>query len=430
MTPQALASAALEVLTAANGGVPVDRALHHWGREHRFAGSKDRQHLAYLVYGVFRYRVRLTWRLMRVGVHWTPRLGLLSYQLIVEGKNQLLLKNFYSGDRYAPAPLSHIELCTLEQLCLDTEAESSMPVAVKGECPDWAIASLQNRYGADLSRLLGALQEQAPVDLRANTLHGDRTALLEQVRAEGLSAEPTPYSPLGVRIDERFSFDRLSVLHNGQAEIQDEAAQLAALLVGAKPGMAVLDFCAGAGGKSLALAANMENKGRLVALDIAPKRLEEAQRRLRKAGVHNATVRMLEERWCANNSGKFDRVLVDAPCTGTGTWRRNPDARFRYTKTDLEELSKKQKSILKKAAELVKPGGELWYATCSLLAEENDDQVAWFNEIKTDFSPILMVEALSRVDFSKPLQAKDNTLQLTPHEHQTDGFFIAAWKRD
>ncbi|MFN5588494.1 MAG: RsmB/NOP family class I SAM-dependent RNA methyltransferase [Holosporales bacterium] len=430
MTPAALASAALEILTAAHGGVPVDRELHHWGRRHRFAGSRDRQHLAALVYGVLRYRVRLTWRLVRAGADWTPRLGLLAYHLIVEGQTPAALANIYNGSQYAPAPLTGGERRKLERLHVDTEAEVSMPLAVKGECPDWAASTLEARYGNCLPTLLDALQKQAPVDLRVNTLHIDRMALLEQVRASGLSAQPTPHSPLGIRIGQRFAFDRLPALKNGHAEIQDEAAQLAALLVGVKSGMAVLDFCAGAGGKSLALAASMENKGRLVSLDIISKRLEEAKRRLRKAGVHNATVRLMEDRWCVSNAGKFDRVLVDAPCTGTGTWRRNPDARFRYTAADVQELVAKQRAILSQAGRLVKPGGELWYATCSLLGEENDAQVAWFNEVEVGFSPLVMKEAFSRAGLGELVGIKENSLQLTPHQHGTDGFFVAAWKRN
>jgi 16S rRNA (cytosine967-C5)-methyltransferase len=274
--------------------------------------------------------------------------------------------------------------------------------------------------------LLDALQKQAPVDLRVNTLHIDRMALLEQVRASGLSAQPTPHSPLGIRIGQRFAFDRLPALKNGHAEIQDEAAQLAALLVGVKSGMAVLDFCAGAGGKSLALAASMENKGRLVSLDIISKRLEEAKRRLRKAGVHNATVRLMEDRWCVSNAGKFDRVLVDAPCTGTGTWRRNPDARFRYTAADVQELVAKQRAILSQAGRLVKPGGELWYATCSLLGEENDAQVAWFNEVEVGFSPLVMKEAFSRAGLGELVGIKENSLQLTPINMEQ---MVFLWQR-
>jgi 16S rRNA (cytosine967-C5)-methyltransferase len=280
-----------------------------------------------------------------------------------------------------------------------------MPDGVRLEVPDWLVGRIDE---AELKALL----EPAPLDLRANLLKATREEARSALAAEGLNAVPTPRSAWGLRLEGRQSVVAGPAFRAGLVEIQDEGSQLVAALVDARPGMRVADLCAGAGGKTLALAMMMQNRGQLVACDVSAARLEPAVRRLRRAGVHNVERHVLEpgDKWLKRRPHSFDRVLVDAPCTGTGTWRRNPAARLRLRAVDLAELLPKQVAIFDQAASLVRSGGRLVYATCSLLAEENEDQVTAFLSRHSDF---IQVDGLS----------------LTPARDGTDGFFAAAMER-
>jgi 16S rRNA (cytosine967-C5)-methyltransferase len=243
-----------------------------------------------------------------------------------------------------------------------------------------------------------------------------------------MEATPTPHSPWGLRVAGRRAVSTGPAFQAGLVEIQDEGSQLVALLVGARPGMRVADWCAGAGGKTLAVAMEMENRGHIVACDVHDKRLEGAVRRLRRAGVHNVEQHLIApgDKWAKRRAGGFDRVLVDAPCTGCGTWRRNPDARLRLTENDLMELVAKQSDILDTACRLVKPGGRLVYATCSLLPAENEDQVDAFVTRHPDFAVVPLAEAWPA---ETPPPGDGPFLSLTPLRHDTDGFFGAVLQR-
>ena len=299
-----------------------------------------------------------------------------------------------------------------------------MSDAVRYEVPDWIVPKLQAEFGPALAAEMAAMNSPAPLDLRVNLLKTTREGAMAALAREGLEAIPTPYSPWGLRLRNRQSVTQGKVFQDGLVEIQDEGSQLIALLTEARPGMRVADYCAGAGGKTLSLAMCMGNKGHIVACDVSVPRLDGAIRRLRRAGVHNVERHLLTpgDKWVKRTAGSFDRVLVDAPCSGTGTWRRNPDARLRLSETDLAELRQKQAQILDHAQKLVKPGGRLIYATCSMLHDENEAQVEAFMARYPIFrlEPLTIPESFRGVSY----------LRLSPRQHGTDGFFAAILARD
>jgi 16S rRNA (cytosine967-C5)-methyltransferase len=396
-------AAAIELLTAILGAPerPADAIANDYLRARRFIGSGDRRAVSDLVWRVLRSYRRLNWWL---GGQATPRL-LVAACLLLDGSSYGDIANAFSGARFAPAPLAASEQAALRRLAGRMLDHPSMPDGVRLEVPEWLLPRI------DASELRSLL-EPAPLDLRVNLLKTTREQARAALEAEGIEATPTPHSPWGLRIAGRRQVTTGAAFRNGLVEIQDEGSQLVAALVDAHPGMRVLDLCAGAGGKTLALAMTMQNRGQLVACDVSPTRLESAVRRLRRAGAHNVEHHLLVpgDKWLKRRAQTFDRVLVDAPCTGTGTWRRNPDARLRLSEADLAELLTKQAAILDQAAPLLRIGGRLIYATCSLLREENQDQVAGF---------------LAR----HPAFTQRDTLVLTPARHGTDGFFAAVFER-
>ena len=320
---------------------------------------------------------RLGWWL---GDHATPRL-LVAASLLLEGvATPQWPRRFPGAGSLRPHCPGRNRRCFAGSRAMLLD-HPSMPSAVRLEVPDW----LFSRIG---QAELRALQEPAPLDLRVNLLKATREEARAALAAEGSEAAPTPLSPWGLRIEGRRQVTTGPAFRAGLVEIQDEGSQLVAALVDARPGTRVADLCAGAGGKTLALAMTMQNRGQLVACDISAARLDGAVRRLRRAGVHNVERHLLEpgDKWIKRRAKSFDRVLVDAPCTGTGTWRRNPDARLRLAEADLAELLPKQVLLLDQAASLVRTGGRLVYATCSLLAEENEDQVTAFLSRHSDFA--------------------------------------------
>jgi 16S rRNA (cytosine967-C5)-methyltransferase len=272
--------------------------------------------------------------------------------------------------------------------------------------------------------------------LRVNSLKATRGEAIGALAESGIVAMPTKLSPLGLRVEGRPPLATLPSFRNGLIEVQDEGSQLVALLTGTRPGMRVVDFCAGAGGKTLAMAAQMRNKGHSVACDVLHGRIERAATRLNRAGVHNVERRgLISERdpWVKRHAGGFDRVLVDAPCSGVGTWRRNPDAKWRLSAQELGELVELQRRILASAARLVKPGGRLAYATCSLLPAENGAQVSWFLEQHPEFAALpigrVWAETVGEMAEAGDCPASDSALRLTPGMHGTDGFFVAILER-
>lgn len=373
-----------------------------------------------MLYALLRHRARLGWWLERVAGHDTLRNRLLAWLTLGEGKTADQIKHLLDGTLTEP------ENALLANFKGGMMAHPDMPEEVRLECPRWVIAPLLRRFGAAFGSEMAATLTPPPLDLRVNPLKSTREAMLRQIKALGLMAEATKLSPHGIRLQERLSLARLPWLKTGEIAIQDEGSQLVAQLVGARPGERVVDFCAGAGGKTLAMAAQMMNKGHVVACDINEARLKRCAERLRGAGIHNVETRVLgseTDRWVKRHKGGFDRVLVDAPCSGTGTWRRNPDARWRAPELGLEGLVALQARILASAARLVKPGGRLVYATCSLLCEENEAQVAAFLAAHPAFRVVPLGEAAPQ------LAGDGDHLSLTPARHETDGFFAAILHR-
>lgn len=422
MTPGARLAAAIELYQAiTDGRDPADRLLTNWARKHRYAGSKDRRAVAELVYGTLRRAEALAWRLARQGAAATPRLMVLAASGLTPA--ELTLR---ADDRFAPAGPDDAEAAALTALAGPAPAE--MPDWAVAGYPAWLDASLRRRFGDRTAAEMAAMAGRAPVDLRANTLKTTRDSALAQLAAEGISARPTARSPLGLRLDAHDRLDEMALVREGLVEPQDEAAQLCALLVAAEPGMQVVDYCAGAGGKSLALAAQMRNKGQVYALDRDPRRLQRLVPRAQRAGARNIQARPIraDDPWARELAGRCDRVLVDAPCSGTGTWRRNPEARFRLTPDMLASHLRRQDQVLRDAADLVRPGGRLIYATCSLLPEENEDRVAAFLNDHPDFA-VLPIGRLWDAAWG-PCPGEPY-LTLSPAAHDTDGFFTAVLTR-
>jgi 16S rRNA (cytosine967-C5)-methyltransferase len=420
VTPSGRIAAAIELLAAIDAAPerPADAVASDYFRARRFIGSSDRRAVSDRIWRILRSHRRLTWWLAG---RPTPRL-LVAASLLLEAPMDLALA--FSGARFAPATLAPSEQAALHRLAGRTLEHPSMPDAVRLEMPDWLLPLLAPRFD---TAELAALLQPAPLDLRVNLLKGTREEARAALAAEGLDPTATPLSPWGLRIEGRRQVTTGAAFRSGLVEIQDEGSQLVAALTGARPGMRVADWCAGAGGKTLALAMLMQNRGQLLACDVSAARLDGAVRRLRRAGVHNVERHLIEagDKWAKRRAGSFDRVLVDAPCTGTGTWRRNPDARLRLAESDLAELVPKQAAILDQAASLVRTGGRLVYATCSLLSEENEDQVTAFLARHTGFTLVPLARAWPG---GAPPTAGD-FLSLTPARHGTDGFFAAVLER-
>lgn len=431
MTPFARLQAALDLVeTVAEAARPVDAVVSNWLRARRGLNDDDRGYILNLLSEVLRHHARLGWWLDHLGAEDTPRNRLFAWLTLGEGKSADQVRRVFDDPRNGAATLNASETAMLNALKGRTLEHPDMPAEVRLECPDWAMGSLRHRFGDAFEAEMRALLADPPLDLRVNTIKSTRDAMLRELSGLGLRAEASPLAPHGIRIGERLSLARLAPLKTGALEIQDEGSQLVALLVDATPGERVVDFCAGAGGKTLAFAAQMENKGRVVSCDVSEGRLKRCAERARKAGLHNIQTRLLTsetDRWIKRHKAGFDRVLVDAPCSGTGTWRRNPDARWRAPEEEgVGNLVALQSRILRSAARLVKPGGRLVYATCSLLREENEDQIAAFLAAQPSFS----VVPLDRVAPQIGNSAHPEFLSLTPARHDTDGFFAAVLVRE
>jgi 16S rRNA (cytosine967-C5)-methyltransferase len=431
MTPSARLAAAIEALRAisSNPGPPADRVLGAYFRDRRYIGSKDRHAISDRVYGVLRRRARLDWHLKAAGFTDPPdaRRRALADVLVSDGVKLEAVLELFSDSRHGTGELSGRERDVAARL----EGRALDAPDAPAECPDWLADRLRLLYGERFWKEMAALNRTAPFDLRVNTLKAEsREAAIEALKADGVVAEPTLLSPLGLRLGGRKPIENWIAFREGKVEVQDEGSQIVAALVDAKPGMKVADYCAGAGGKTLALAASMRNEGRIVAADTSEGRLERARVRLRRAGVHNVETRPLVagDKWWKRQGGTFDRVLVDAPCSGSGTWRRNPDARWRYGPDDIDGLVVEQAQILDRAARLVAPKGRLIYATCALLKEENEDQVEAFLSRNPGFVQKPVAELWDET-VGGPCPTEEPSLRLSPAQHGTDGFFVAILER-
>jgi 16S rRNA (cytosine967-C5)-methyltransferase len=439
VTPAARTAAAIELLEALEAACfapgarrrPADAVAGEFFRARRFIGAGDRRVVAEMAWGVVRQRLRLEWHLARLGLAPTPRLLLLAERLLVQREAPQVLKASFDGSRYGPPALDAAERRAVTALAGRALIDPAMPEGVRLNLPDWLVPALRERFGERLAAEAAALEAEAPLDLRVNLLKTDREAAARLLAQEGIATVPTPLSPWGLRVARRQPVTGTAAFREGLIEVQDEGSQLIALLADARPGMRVADYCAGAAGKTLAMAATMRNRGRIVACDTSAARLEGAGKRLRRAGVNNAERHLLApgDRWAKRRAGSFDRVLIDAPCTGTGTWRRNPDARLRTGAEDLAELCAVQQEILAKAAELVRPGGRLVYATCSLLPQENEGQMERFLAADARFRPVPLERLWQDLRPGVPPPGAGPWLTLSPAAHGTDGFFCAVLER-
>ena len=398
---------------------PTDAVVASHFRENRSLGPRERATLSDTVYAILRERLKFEW-LARSGTgsKWR-RLAILGFP----------------GDRdFLKSALTEVEKTWWDH-CLAVK-DADLMAQHRHNLPDWLATALGDQVGNEFDALVASLNQPAPLDLRVNVLKKKREALLAELRQAGLVCEPTAYSPLGIRLQGKPSLAKLPAFVQGDVEVQDEGSQLLALLLDAKRGEMVVDFCAGAGGKTLAIGAAMRNSGRLYAFDTSGHRLDALKPRLARSGLSNVhPVAIAHERddRIKRLAGKIDRVLVDAPCSGLGTLRRSPDLKWRQTPQTVAAQAELQQAILNSAARLLKPGGRLVYATCSLLPAENEAVAAAFSEAHQDFEPVPVAGllALAQVPQADSLcQGEDGQwLRLWPHRHATDGFFAAVWRK-
>ncbi|WP_350333787.1 RsmB/NOP family class I SAM-dependent RNA methyltransferase [Coralliovum pocilloporae] len=428
MRPGGRLAAAIEVLDDIEKRKrPAGEALKDWGLSHRFAGSGDRAAIGNLVYDALRKKASLAWQMKAE----TPRALAIGVMTLEWGQTGEALNALLDGDRFAPELLSEAELSQVSNASLE-----DAPDWVKADIPEWLEESLRGNFDEDLVAEGQALAARPPVDLRVNTLKADRQKVLKALSR--FSPKATPISPDGIRLSANPRDGRTpnvqadGAFQKGWFEMQDEASQLAAQLVYARPGEQVLDYCAGAGGKSLAIAAAMENKGQLYAYDADRGRLSAIWERLKRSGARNIQVREPEAGCLDSLLGRMDRVIVDAPCSGTGTWRRRPDTKWKLTQSALDGRLEEQQQALAEAREFVRPGGYLVYITCSILPEENEDQIYRFIENNPDFELLSVGEVwqdLYGFDKPQPWSSDMMTITMTPASTGTDGFFFSVLER-
>lgn len=427
MRPGARIEAAVEILTEViERHRPTALALADWGKAHRFAGSGDRNAIGGLVYDALRRRASIAWAM---GADTSRALAIGAAETALALAPDAVAAAC-DGSAHSPAPLSDRERAGL------SADLSAAPAHIQADVPEWLWPSFERTFGARAVEEGRAMARRAPADLRVNTLKSTREKVAKALAEFGVNE--TAYSPVGLRVPPPAGPTRTpnleaeAAFQAGWFEIQDEGSQLAALLAGAAPRLQVLDLCAGAGGKTLAMAAAMGNTGQLYAYDDDRLRLKPIYDRIRRANVRNVQVLRGGDEAALDALGpRFDVVLVDAPCTGSGTWRRRPDSKWRLKPANIEGRQAEQRAVLERAASLVKPGGRLTYVTCSVLPEENGDQAAWFVAAHPHFRPVPYGEVWrERLATDPPASAdgRPEALQLSPALHGTDGFFIAVFE--
>jgi 16S rRNA (cytosine967-C5)-methyltransferase len=407
LTPAARLAAAASVLDSiAHSRAPAEVVLKAWGQSNRYAGSKDRRAIADRVYKVLRARGRLAWAM---GGREDGRALVIGSLSLIDGLPLEEIEALHSGEGYGPRPLSKQERARI------SAGEGELPGWVAAGLPEFVVADFQKRFGDRWAEEAAALmQPRAPIDLRVNTAKATVDEVEAELREAGLAPERTPRSPVGLRLaaEPPPNVQALEAFKAGRVEIQDEGSQIVCDLAEARPGMTVVDYCAGGGGKTLGLAAQMEGRGQLIACDVVQKRLDNIRPRLARAGVE-AELRLLghDGEGMDDLAGAADVVFVDAPCSGSGTWRRRPEDAWRLTEDEVGRLHGLQVAILGRAARLVKPGGRLVYVTCSMLTAENEASADAFEAEHPAFAPT------------------EPRLRLSPASTNTDGFFAAAYER-
>ncbi|KPF81062.1 hypothetical protein IP78_05835 [Brevundimonas sp. AAP58] len=407
MTPAARLAAAASVLDSiAHSRAPAEVVLKAWGQSNRYAGSKDRRAIADRVYKVLRARGRLAWAM---GGREDGRALVIGSLSLIDGLPLEEIEALHSGDGYGPRPLSKQERARI------SAGEGELPGWVAAGLPEFVVADFQKTSGDRWAEEAAALmQPRAPIDLRVNVAKATVEAVEAELREAGLAPERTPRSPVGLRLaaEPPPNVQALEAFKAGRVEIQDEGSQIVCALAEARPGMTVVDYCAGGGGKTLGLAAQMEGRGQLIACDVVQKRLDNIRPRLARAGVE-AELRLLGHNGEGMDDlvGQADVVFVDAPCSGSGTWRRRPEDAWRLTEDEVARLHGLQVAILGRAARLVKPGGRLVYVTCSMLTAENEASADAFEAGHPAFAAI------------------GPRVRLSPASTNTDGFFAAVYER-
>jgi 16S rRNA (cytosine967-C5)-methyltransferase len=433
MTPSARCQAAIEILDAIEDTArAADSIIRRYFRTRRYAGSSDRRAIQALVYVILRKRGQLDWWCQRVGVEITSRSRVLIALILCSPWERIAPEDAFLPGKYGPAALSENEVASIAASRGESLDHSAQTESISLNIPVWLeglfCSEIKDNYKIEIK----SIESESDVDLRVNTLKSSRDEVLSELRNSGIEAMPTPFAPHGIRLERRSPLTGLSAFRNGLFEPQGEASQLAAALAGAEPDQSVLDLCAGAGGKALAIAACMRNEGRLVLHDIDPARLRRAEERMQRAGVNIHETQIATVSFSLgkiSNEEKYDNVIIDAPCSGSGIWRRNPEAKWRLNAERLGEHTVQQHDLLKIGAKAVRPGGRLVYMTCSILAAENRDRIDEFlTTAGTNFELVRPAADWRRVT-GQEFEAAGGDLQLTPGRHGTDGFYVAILRR-
>ncbi len=438
MTPGARLAATIEILDAIEqSNAPAEGIVRSYFRARRYAGSKDRRATGERVYAVIRNRARLDWWIAGAAGDLKPgsRTRVLAALLLLDRETPETLATLFDGGGHGPAPLDRDEIELATNLAGKPLHHDAMPGGVLYEIPDWLTPPLQHQFGENFAAEMGALNTPASVDMRVNIGRVSRQQARKSLLRDGIKCEYTPLSVAGLRLLDHARLEDTKAFKKGLVEIQDEGSQLITLLCQVRPGMTVIDYCAGAGGKTLALADIMGLQGtapaagRLIACDVSAKRLARMDIRLKRAGAGAVERIALEaDDIPPGLINGADRVLVDAPCSGSGAWRRHPEARWRLSPERLDEHIADQRTVLREAAKLVKPGGRLIYATCSLLSRENEDQIAWFLTQHGEFEILPAGEIWARtIGIAAPSGvARTEGIFLSPAGTGTDGFYCAV----
>jgi 16S rRNA (cytosine967-C5)-methyltransferase len=419
MHPKALLEACAELVAQVlKFDHPADAVVSRYFREHRSLGPRERATLAETAYAVVRKKLLFE---HFAGSGSGPR------------ERRLAILGFAGPRDFLKSALNEQEKAWLD--ACDAVDPATLSERHRHNMPEWLVEPLKAQLGDDFWPLVEALQQPAPLDLRVNALSDKREDVRHELKLAGIAAQPTPYSPWGLRVDGKPALTRLDAFARGAIEVQDEGSQLLALLTDARRGQMVVDFCAGAGGKTLALGAAMRNTGRLYAFDVSAHRLDNLKPRLARSklsNVHPAAIAHERDERIKRLAGKIDRVIVDAPCSGLGTLRRNPDLKWRQSPQSVAELVAKQAAILESAARLLKPGGRIVYATCSLLRAENEEIAAAFSAAHPGFRRLPVRELLEQAkvpDAASICSEGGQDLRLWPQRHGSDGFYAAAWEK-
>ncbi len=423
MHPKALLDACAEpVQLTLKFDHPADAVVSRYFRDHRALGPRERATLAETVYTVLRKKLLFD--------HFAPSGS-------GPRERRLAILGFHGPRDFLKSALTEQEKNWLDQC--DSIQPADLMERHRHNLPEWLVQPLKDQLAGEFWPLVDALSQSAPLDLRVNALNDKRAEVQKELARAGIPSVPTPYSPWGLRVEGKPPLAKLDAFTRGAIEVQDEGSQLLALLLDAKRGEMVVDFCAGAGGKTLAIGACMRNTGRLYAFDTSAHRLDALKPRLARSGlsnVHPAAIAHERDERIKRLAGKIDRVLVDAPCSGLGTLRRNPDLKWRQSPQSVQELVAKQTAILQSAARLLKPGGRLVYATCSVLPQENEGIAEAFTAANREFTPLVVGEVLAQLKVAGSAglcsggESGASYLRLWPHRHATDGFFAAAWTRN